>query len=76
MDVATQIRLLWLGGIALLFGVALGMGMLLGRWLRRRERQRSMLLEPHVPSCPGEVLALTGPHASRQVTRHAWTDRV
>jgi hypothetical protein len=45
MDVITQIRLLWLGGLGALYGVALGTVWLLGRWQHRREQRRSRLLE-------------------------------
>jgi hypothetical protein len=44
MDVITQIRLLWLGGLAALYGVALGIVWLLGGWQHRREQRRSRLL--------------------------------
>jgi hypothetical protein len=55
MDVTTQIRLLWLGGIAVLFGVALGMALLLGRWQHRREQRRSMLLDSVYRQFPIEL---------------------
>jgi hypothetical protein len=45
MDITTQIRLLWLGGLAALYGAVLGTVLLLGGWLHRRERRRSRLLE-------------------------------
>jgi hypothetical protein len=45
MDVITQIRLLWLGGLVALYGVVLGTVWLLVWWLHRRERRRSRLLE-------------------------------
>lgn len=45
MDVITQIRLLWLGGLGALYGIALGTVWLLGRWQHRREQRRSRLLE-------------------------------
>jgi hypothetical protein len=45
MDVITQIRLLWLGGLGALYGVALGIVWLLGGWQHRREQRRSRLLE-------------------------------
>jgi hypothetical protein len=45
MDVITQIRLLWLGGLGVLYGVALGAVWLLGGWQHRREQRRSRLLE-------------------------------
>jgi hypothetical protein len=45
MDVITQIRLLWLGGLGALYGVALGTVRLLGGWQHRREQCRSRLLE-------------------------------
>jgi hypothetical protein len=45
MDVVTQIRLLWLGGLGALAGVALGTVWLLSRWQYRREQRRSQLLE-------------------------------
>ena len=45
MDVITQIRLLWLGGLGALYGVALGTVWLLGGWQHRREQRRSRLLE-------------------------------
>jgi hypothetical protein len=44
MDVITQIRLLWLGGLAALYGVALGTVWLLGGWQHRREQRRARLL--------------------------------
>jgi hypothetical protein len=45
MDVVTQIRLLWLGGLGALYGVALGTVWLLGGWQHRLEQRRSRLLE-------------------------------
>jgi hypothetical protein len=45
MDVITQIRLLWLGGLGALYGVALGTVWLLSGWQHRREQRRSRLLE-------------------------------
>jgi hypothetical protein len=45
MDVTTQIRLLWLGGLGALCGVALGTVWLLGGWQHRRALRRSRLLE-------------------------------
>jgi len=45
MDVITQIRLLWRGGVGALYGVALGSVWLLGGWQHRREQRRSRLLE-------------------------------
>jgi hypothetical protein len=45
MDVITQIRLLWLGGLGALYGIALGTVWLLGGWQHRREQRRSRLLE-------------------------------
>jgi hypothetical protein len=45
MDVTTQVRLLWLGGLTALYAAALGTALLLGGWLHRRERRRSRLLE-------------------------------
>jgi hypothetical protein len=45
MDVITQIRLLWLGGLGTLSGVALCTAWLLGVWQHRREQRRSHLLE-------------------------------
>jgi hypothetical protein len=45
MDVITQIRLLWLGGLGALYGVTLGTVWLLGGWQHRREQRRSRLLE-------------------------------
>jgi hypothetical protein len=45
MDVITQIRLMWLGGLGALYGVALGTVWLLGGWQHRREQRRSRLLE-------------------------------
>jgi hypothetical protein len=45
MDVTTQIRLLWLGGLAALYGVALGTVWLLGGWQHRLEQRRSRLLD-------------------------------
>ena len=45
MDVITQIRLLWLGGLGALYGVALGSVWLLGGWQHRREQRRLRLLE-------------------------------
>jgi hypothetical protein len=44
MDVTTQIRLLWLGGLAALCGVVLGMVLLIGALPHRREQRRSRLL--------------------------------
>jgi hypothetical protein len=44
MDVITQIRLLWLGGLAALYGLALGTALLLRGWLQRREQRRWRLL--------------------------------
>jgi hypothetical protein len=45
MDVITQIRLLWLGGLGALYGVALSTVWLLGGLIHRREQRRSRLLE-------------------------------
>jgi hypothetical protein len=45
MDVITQIRLLWLGGLGALYGITLGTVWLLGGWQHRREQHRSRLLE-------------------------------
>jgi hypothetical protein len=45
MDVITQIRLVWLGGLGALYRVALGTVWLLGEWQHRREQRRSRLLE-------------------------------
>jgi hypothetical protein len=45
MDLITQIRLLWLGGLAALYVVALGTVWLLGGWQRRQDQRRSRLLE-------------------------------
>jgi hypothetical protein len=45
MDVITQIRLLWLGGIGALYGVVLGTVWVLGGLQHRREQRRSRLLE-------------------------------
>jgi hypothetical protein len=45
MDVITQIRLLWLGGLGALYEVALGTIWLLAGWQHRREQRRSRLLE-------------------------------
>jgi hypothetical protein len=45
MDVITQIRLMRLGGLGALYGVALGTVWLLGGWQHRREQRRSRLLE-------------------------------
>jgi hypothetical protein len=45
MDVITQVRLLWLGGLGALYGVALGTVWLLGGWQHRHEQRRSRLLE-------------------------------
>jgi hypothetical protein len=45
MDVTTQIRLLWLGGLGALTGVVLGTVWLLGGWQHRRAQRRSRLLE-------------------------------
>jgi hypothetical protein len=45
MDVITQIRLLWLGGLGALCGIALGTVWLLDGWQHRREQRRSRLLE-------------------------------
>ena len=50
MDVTTQIRLLWLGGLGALYGVALGIVWLLDGWQHRRERRRSRLLKACVGS--------------------------
>ena len=43
MDVITQIRLFWLGGLAVLYGVALGTAVLLTGLLHRRAQRRSSL---------------------------------
>jgi hypothetical protein len=43
MDVITQIRLLWLGGLGVLYGVALGTVWVLGGWQHCREQRRSPL---------------------------------
>jgi hypothetical protein len=45
MDVITQIRLLWLGGLGALCGIALGTVWLLACWQHRREQRRLRLLE-------------------------------
>ncbi|HSF32623.1 MAG TPA: hypothetical protein VLK82_19395 [Candidatus Tectomicrobia bacterium] len=45
MDVTTQIRLLWLGALGALYGIALGTVWLLGGWQHRRLQRRSRLLE-------------------------------
>jgi hypothetical protein len=45
MDVITQLRLLWLGGLGVLYGVALGTVWLLSGWQHRRAQRRSRLLE-------------------------------
>jgi hypothetical protein len=55
MDVVTQIRLLWLGGLSALMGVALGTVWLLGRWQHRRELRRSRLLESVRRQFPAEL---------------------
>ncbi|HXH10254.1 MAG TPA: hypothetical protein VNP04_10895 [Alphaproteobacteria bacterium] len=45
MDVITQIRLLWLGGFAILYGLALGTALLLQSLQRRAEERRRRLLD-------------------------------
>jgi hypothetical protein len=55
MDVITQIRLLWLGGLGVLSGVALGTVWLLGGWQHRREQRRSRLLESVRGQFPAEL---------------------
>jgi hypothetical protein len=45
MDVSTQIRLLWLGGLGALYAVALSTVWVLSGWHHRREQRRSRLLE-------------------------------
>ena len=45
MDVITQIRLLWLGGLGVLYGVALGTVWAPGGWQHCREQRRLRLLE-------------------------------
>jgi hypothetical protein len=45
MDIITQIRLLWLGGLGALYGVTVGTVWLLGGWQHRREQRCSRLLE-------------------------------
>jgi hypothetical protein len=55
MDVITQIRLLWLGGLGVLSGVALGTVWVLGGWQHRREQRRSRLLESVRGQFPAEL---------------------
>jgi hypothetical protein len=55
MDVTTQIRLLWLGGLGALYGLALGAAWLLSGWQHRRARRRSRLLESVRRQFPPEV---------------------
>jgi hypothetical protein len=55
MDVITQIRLLWLGGLGVLYGVALGTVWLLDGWQHRRELRRSQLLESVRQQFPVEL---------------------
>jgi len=55
MEVTTQIRLLWLGGLAVLYGVACGTVLLLGGLLYRREQHRSRLLESLLREFPVEL---------------------
>ena len=45
MEVITQIRLLWLGGLAVLYGLALGTALLLQSLQRRAEQRRYRLLD-------------------------------
>jgi Flp pilus assembly protein TadB len=45
MDMTTQLRLFWLGGLADLYGVAFGTVLLLGGLLHRRGQRRSRRLE-------------------------------
>jgi hypothetical protein len=55
MDVITQIRLLWLGGLGALYGVTLGAVWVLGGWQHRREQRRSQLLETVRGQFPAEL---------------------
>jgi hypothetical protein len=55
MDVITQIRLLWLGGLGALYGVVLGTAWVLGGWQHRREQRRSRLLESVRGQFPAEL---------------------
>jgi hypothetical protein len=55
MDIITQVRLLWLGGLGALYGVALGTVWLLGGWQHRQEQRRSRLLESVRRQCPVEL---------------------
>jgi hypothetical protein len=55
MDVITQIRLLWLGGLGALYGVVLGTTWVLGGWQHRREQRRSRLLESVRGQFPAEL---------------------
>jgi hypothetical protein len=55
MDVITQIRLLWLGGLGTLTGVALATAWLLGVWQHRREQRRLRLLESLQGQFPVEI---------------------
>jgi hypothetical protein len=55
MDVMTQIRLLWLGGLGVLYGVALGTVWVLVGWQHRREQRRSRLMESVRGQFPAEL---------------------
>jgi hypothetical protein len=44
MEVITQVRLLWLGGLGALYGVVLGTVWLCGAWQQRRAQRRARWL--------------------------------
>jgi hypothetical protein len=55
MDVTTQVRLFWLGGLVGLYVVALGTALLLGGLVHRREQRRSRLLASVLRPFPVEL---------------------
>ena len=74
MDVITQVRLLWLGGLGALYGIALGTVWLLGGWQRRREQHRSRLLEGvkrRIVKTPG---GCQGGHRWEHEAKHSWSN--
>ncbi len=55
MDVVTQIRLLWLGGFAVLYGLVLGTALLLQSLQRRAEERRYRLLDNVQRQLPSQL---------------------
>jgi hypothetical protein len=61
MDIMTQIRLIAVGGVMMMYGLALGAAVVLGRLLQRRERRqtalRAAVLEQLSPETQGRIEA-------------------